>query len=106
MSSTILGATTARVGIWRMMEVMTRHGFKGTVALNSDVCRHYPRIIEAGKSLGWEWMGHGTTNSIVINDQAEDDERALIQRVVRTLSESTGARPRGWLGPALRGRHR
>ena len=54
-----------RVGIWRMMEVMERHGVRGTVALNSDVCREYPRIIEEGKKLGWEWMGHGITNSIL-----------------------------------------
>src|SRR5262245_66179943 len=40
-----------RVGIWRMMEVMEKHGVKGTVALNSDVCRHYPRIIE-GQAAG------------------------------------------------------
>ena len=71
-----------RVGIWRLMEVMEKHGVKGTVALNSDVCRHYPRIIEAGKALGWEWMGHGVNNSILINEQSEDDERALIQDVV------------------------
>jgi allantoinase len=95
-----------RVGIWRMMEVMEKHGFKGTVALNSDVCRHYPRIIEAGRALGWEWMGHGTTNSILINDQSEDDERALIHDTVNTIAESTGGRPRGWLSPALSESHR
>ena len=55
-----------RVGIWRMMEIMQRYGVNGTVALNSDVCRHYPRIIEEGKKLGWEWMGHGITNSIML----------------------------------------
>jgi peptidoglycan/xylan/chitin deacetylase (PgdA/CDA1 family) len=95
-----------RVGIWRLMEVMEKHAFKGTVALNSDVCRHYPRIIEAGKQLAWEWMGHGVTNSVLINDQSEDDERALIQGVVKTITESTGARPRGWLSPALSESHR
>src|ERR1044071_2848923 len=52
-----------RVGIWRMMEIMERFGVKGTVALNADVCHEYPRIIEEGKKLGWEWMGHGMTNS-------------------------------------------
>ena len=40
---------------------------RGTVALNSDVCREYPRIIEEGKKLGWEWMGHGITNSILLS---------------------------------------
>ena len=65
-----------RVGIWRMMEVMEKHGVKGTVALNSDVCRHYPRIIEGGKQLGWEWMGHGNNNSTLINRQSEDEEKS------------------------------
>jgi allantoinase len=95
-----------RVGIWRLMEVMQKHGFKGTVALNSDVCRHYPRIIEEGRKLAWEWMGHGTTNSILLDRQTEDEERALIREVVETIAASTGARPRGWLSPALSETHR
>jgi peptidoglycan/xylan/chitin deacetylase (PgdA/CDA1 family) len=90
-----------RVGIWRMMEIMEKYGVKGTVALNSDVCLHYPRIIEGGKALGWEWMGHGFSNSVLINRQSEDEERALIGRVVTTITNSVGKAPRGWLGPAL-----
>ena len=90
-----------RVGIWRMMEVMEKHGVKGTVALNSDVCRRYPRVIEGGKQLGWEWMGHGNNNSTLINRQSEDEERELIKNVVDTIKASTGAQPRGWLSPAL-----
>ena len=90
-----------RVGIWRMMELMEKHGIKGTVALNSDVCEHYPRIIEAGKQLGWEWMGHGFSNSVLISEQSEAEERALIEKVVKTITASVGKAPRGWLGPAL-----
>jgi allantoinase len=90
-----------RVGIWRMMDIMERYGTKGTVALNSDVCTQYPRIIEAGNALGWEWMGHGTTNSVLINRQTEAEERALVNGVVETIHKSTGKRPRGWLSPAL-----
>src|SRR5215212_5724255 len=95
-----------RVGIWRVMEVMEKHGFRGTVALNSEVCRHYPRIIDAGRELDWEWMGHGAPNSELIGGQAEDDERALIQRVVTVIAESTGERPRGWLSPGVSEGHR
>ena len=90
-----------RVGIWRMMEIMQRRGFKGTVALNSDVCTHYPRIIEEGNKLGWEWMGHGRTNSELINKQTPAQERALIKEVARTIKASAGKAPRGWLSPAL-----
>jgi peptidoglycan/xylan/chitin deacetylase (PgdA/CDA1 family) len=95
-----------RVGIWRMMDVMGKHGVKGTVALNSDVCRHYPRIIEAGKQLGWEWMGHGSNNSTLINRQSEEEEKQLIKNVVDTIKTSTGRQPRGWLSPALSESHR
>ena len=90
-----------RVGIWRLMEIMTKFGVRGTVALNSDVCREYPRIIEEGKKLGWEWMGHGTTNSIPLNQQTEAEERALIKEVVTTISQSAGRAPRGWLSPGM-----
>jgi peptidoglycan/xylan/chitin deacetylase (PgdA/CDA1 family) len=95
-----------RVGIWRMMEVMEKNGVKGTVALNSDVCRHYPRIIEEGNKLGWDWMGHGTNNSTLINRQTEDEEKELIKTVVDTIKKSTGKQPRGWLSPALSESHR
>ena len=90
-----------RVGVWRMMEVMEKYRVKGTVALNSDVCKHYPRIVEEGMKLGWEWMGHGTSNSILINRQSEKEERALIKEVVTTITKSVGKAPRGWLSPAM-----
>jgi len=95
-----------RVGIWRMMEVMEKNGVKGTVALNSDVCKHYPRIIEEGNKLGWEGMGHGTNNSTLINRQSEEEENELIKTVVGTIKDSTGQQPRGWLSPALSESHR
>ena len=90
-----------RVGIWRMMEIMQRYGVKGTVALNSDVCHEYPRSIEEGKKLGWEWMGHGVTNSVLISHQTEAEERALIKQTVSTIARAVGKAPRGWLSPAL-----
>ena len=90
-----------RVGIWRMMELMERYGVKGTVALNSDVCERYPRIIEEGRNLGWEWMGHGNNNSTLLAGQSEAEERALIKDVVTTITKSVGKAPRGWLSPAL-----
>jgi allantoinase len=94
-----------RVGVWRMMEIMDRYGVRGTVALNSDVCDHYPRIIEAGNKLGWEWMGHGKNNSILLGNKSEDEERALIKDIVAAITKGTGKAPRGWLGPALTETH-
>ena len=90
-----------RVGVWRMIDVLERHGIRATVALNSDVCIHYPQIIDATRALGWEHMGHGRTNSEWINQQSESDERTLIREVLETIEQATGTRPKGWLSPSL-----
>lgn len=90
-----------RVGIWRMMDVLDKYSLRATVALNADVCRFYPEIIEAGTERRWEWMGHGVTNSERLSGMDAGRERQTIQTAVRTITESTGARPSGWLGPGL-----
>jgi allantoinase len=40
-----------RVGIWRLMEVLEKHGIKGTVALNGEAALYYPRIMEEAIKL-------------------------------------------------------
>jgi peptidoglycan/xylan/chitin deacetylase (PgdA/CDA1 family) len=53
-----------RIGIWRLMEVLSRYGIRASAALNSEVCDHHPEIIEEGGKLGWEWIGHNQTNAL------------------------------------------
>lgn len=90
-----------RVGIWRLIESLDRHGLRASVMLNSDVTRHYPQIIEAGRARGWAWVAHGRDNSTFQADMSVEDERAYLTEVVGTIEAATGRRPRGWLGPAL-----
>src|SRR5579863_6850191 len=45
-----------RVGVFRLMEVLDRHGIRATVALNSELCVEHPAIIEeatSGSGNGW-----------------------------------------------------
>ena len=90
-----------RVGIWRIMETLEKHGVPATVALNAEVCVHESRIIEEGNRLGWEWMGHGMTNTFMHTGVDEDVERGMIADTIGTIAEHAGAAPKGWLGPAL-----
>jgi allantoinase len=94
-----------RVGVWRMMEVLAKHGVKVTAALNSDVCKFYPELIKAGCEQGWEWMAHGKNNSSLFTKLSEADESAIIREVIDTIQGATGVRPRGWLSPALSETH-
>nr|WP_205856323.1 polysaccharide deacetylase family protein [Phytoactinopolyspora endophytica] len=90
-----------RVGIWRMMESLDRHGFRASVLLNSAVAEHYPQIIKAGLSRNWAWLAHGQTNSILQTDMTRGEELRFLTDVIDTIATATGHRPHGWMGPGL-----
>jgi allantoinase len=90
-----------RVGVWRMMDMLSRHGLRGTVALNSEICDHHPQIIEKALTLDWEFMGHCQTNAVRLNEMPPEREREAIKATVDRIAQATGKRPRGWLGAGL-----
>ncbi|AWS43369.1 polysaccharide deacetylase family protein [Streptosporangium sp. 'caverna'] len=91
----------ARVGIWRITDILDRHGVRASVLLNSDVVHHYPQIVRAGVERDWAWLAHGRTNSILHTGMDRDDERRVLTEITDTIAEGTGRRPLGWMGPGL-----
>ena len=94
-----------RVGLWRIADVLDAAGVKATVALNAAVADTHPRAIDEMKRRGWEFMGHGITNSENLAGLNQEKERALIQSALEKVEQSTGRRPRGWLGSGLTETH-
>ncbi len=90
-----------RVGIYRLMEVMARHGARGTVALNSELCAEHPRIIEECNRLNWELMGHNETNTKRLNSVPAEEEAGLVSRTVRDIEKASGQVVKGWLSSGL-----
>jgi allantoinase len=90
-----------RVGIWRLMEVLSRYGVRASAALNSELCDHHPEIIEEAVRLGWEFIGHGETNALRLNEMAPEAEAESIRTTVTRIAQATGKPVAGWLGPGL-----
>jgi len=90
-----------RVGFWRVLETLDQYGVRASALLNSDVVRHYPQIIEAGRRRKWAWVAHGRTNSELHTELPPPAERAALTEIVNTIAAATGERPRGWMGPGL-----
>ena len=61
------------------------------MGIGGAACLTYPRIAEASREAGWEFMGHGFIQRSV---QEEKDQREAIRKL-------TGKAPSGWLGPGL-----
>ncbi len=91
-----------RVGVYRVMNVLDKHGIRATVALNADVCDEYPEIIAEAMKRDWELMGHGETNSHMLDGLQEGERRRAIIATFDRLEAASGRRPRGWLSPGVR----
>ena len=91
----------ARVGIWRIMEVLDRHGIRASGLVNAESCKHYPAIFDEGKKRQWEFVAHGLTNSRHITGIEEEEERGIIRKTIDDITDTVGTPPTGWLGPAL-----
>jgi allantoinase len=90
-----------RVGVFRLMDALSKRNIRATVALNSDVCDQHPEIIEDCVKLGWEMMGHNRTNVDRLNEMPLEQEREVIKNSLDRIQKATGRRPVGWLGSGL-----
>jgi len=87
-----------RVGFWRFKALYDRLAIRPTLSINARVCVDYPRVAQACRDAGWEFMGHSYEQGPIHNER---DQPAMIARSLDTLEKFTGKRPVGWLGPGL-----
>ncbi|GGU39136.1 hypothetical protein [Lentzea flava] len=71
----------ARIGIWRTIDALDRHGIRAGVPLTRAAVEQYPLLLEAGVPRRWVWL-------------ASEPE------AIDAIERATGERPRGWSGPA------
>jgi peptidoglycan/xylan/chitin deacetylase (PgdA/CDA1 family) len=90
-----------RIGHWRLMELMDRHGLKGSISLSTALINHHPQIIEACVARHWEFFSHGIYNTRYSYGMDEAQERAMIEDSIASILAATGQRIRGYLAPAL-----
>jgi len=87
-----------RVGFWRLVEVLAKARITPTMAVNGSVLASYPRIAEAAREGGWEFMGHGYVQRPMHH---VEDQRRAIRDTIAAIREFTGRPPRGWESPGL-----
>ncbi|WP_432874694.1 polysaccharide deacetylase family protein [Kribbella sp. CA-245084] len=95
----------ARVGVWRIIDILDRYGVRASALVNSMVAERNPQLIKAGVERDWAWLAHGQTNSILHTGYEPDEERRILTDITSTIETATGKRPKGWMGPALTETH-
>ena len=87
-----------RVGFWRLKAALDRLKITPTLSVNARVCLDYPRVAQAARDAGWEFMGHSYDQRPI---HFEPNQRAMIRRAVKVIKAYTGKQPVGWLGPGF-----
>lgn len=85
-----------RIGIFRLMREFTARGLKATFAVNAEIAKRYPPLLDAIMAGGHEIAAHGVSTAHIHHDGlGEDEERALI-------AETRAAFPtaKTWMSPA------
>ena len=89
-----------RVGIFRVLDVLERHGIRPTVAMDAMTAEANPYLVEHCMQRGAEIIGHGISVSRMISGRmTEEDEQEYVHSSVEALRRATGTPPQGWLGP-------
>lgn len=88
-----------RIGVFRILDVLARHGIRATVAAGAQICRRYPELVAACAAQGHEIAAHGTYATRMITSRMnEDEERRFIAESVAAVTKACGVKPRGWFG--------
>ena len=88
-----------RIGLFRILEVLKRHGVRATIAAGAEFCRQYPELIKTCADQGYEIAAHGThATRMITSRMTEAEERAVIQDARTAIAKAAGHEPSGWFG--------
>jgi len=101
-ASLAYGEYGGKAGIWRIMDVLSRNGIKGTIDTNGRVAEQFPDALKELHAAGHEIVGHGWANDIYLTSLEPEKEREQIRQTLSSLASVTGQRPVGWVSPGHR----
>ena len=89
-----------RVGIFRVLDVLEKHGVPPTIAIDAMTAEHYPFLVRHCLTRGGEIIAHGISATRMITSRmSEAEEREYVRTSIDAVAKATGKAPVGWLGP-------
>lgn len=89
----------ARVGIFRLLEVLDQFGLVPSVALAASAAGRYPELVDELTRRDACFMAHGTyATRRITSRMTEQEERAVILESREAVRNAVGRVPQGWCG--------
>ena len=87
-----------RVGVWRFFDLFAGLSIRASAAVNGEMLEQYPRIAQAIREAGWEFVPHGYAQRPM---QTVEDQPGDIAKAIRAVEKVSGTKPLGWLAPGM-----
>lgn len=88
-----------KVGIYRLVDILGKHGAKCNVMTNAIIAERAPQAVKAVADGGHEVLSHSYTMDVVPGLLSQDEQRNNIERCTRLLEQAGGTKVQGWLSP-------
>ncbi len=86
-----------RVGIFRLLDLLERHGVAATVAVDALTAEHYGWLVSHLAARGCEIAGRGiAATRLITSKNTEEQERDAVARCLDAIESATGVRPTTW----------
>ncbi|MGJ8563016.1 MAG: polysaccharide deacetylase family protein [Alphaproteobacteria bacterium] len=86
-----------RVGAYRILQELQNSGYKATFAVNGEIAKRYPPLVEAVDTAGHEITAHGLSTDHIHHEGLQAaDELKLIEDTLACFE----SKPKGWMSPA------
>ena len=89
----------AKVGAWRLLDLLDREGVRAVFYTSGVVAEQYPDLAAAIAKRGHHVAAHGWSQGTLPPYLTPEAEQADIARCVAIIEKTTGQHPAGWLSP-------
>jgi allantoinase len=89
-----------RVGVFRLLQILSDLDIKPAAAIDVLTAERYPRLVDHLRPVVGEFLAGGLSASRPITSlMTPDEEHHYIDTTLNRLEAALGSRPAGWLGP-------
>jgi peptidoglycan/xylan/chitin deacetylase (PgdA/CDA1 family) len=89
----------AKVGGWRLLDLLDAYGIKSHISTNGLAAQRHPEFLSTAVKEGHEVVGHGWVNDRMFSSDNPEAERKDIKDTTDAIAKATGAPPMGWASP-------
>jgi len=86
-----------RVGVYRILKALDYYGMKATFAVNGEIVKRYPPLLEIIKSQGHEIAAHGLSTDHIHHEGLNATEE---NKLIKDSLDCFDTVPKGWMSPA------